>query len=238
MWVGIVLVAVGVAGVLFGPQIADAVGGRASGGIMSSFFGPGYGMMGGPIAGSGTGYGMMNGTGYGMMGGGYGGGGGAAPSAATGTVGSSVVSQMGNAVPSDATVNRSGNRIVFSRPDVRFTVLGGPQGQRDLTYRIAGLVNPTVVVPKGSTVHIEFVNADASMPHNFVLSAAAPPFTSGIPTSTAFAGAGTSVLSPGSNGEMNEQGITFTATSAGTYTYLCTVPGHAAGGMYGRFIVQ
>ncbi len=232
MWVGIVLVAVGVAGVLFGPRIADAVGGRAYGGMMSA----GYGMMGGKSAGAG--YGMMNGSSYGMMGGGYGGDGNSAPGAASGTVPSSEVARMGNAVPTGATVIRSGNRIVFSGSDVRFTVLGGPQGQRDLTYRIAGLVNPSVVVPKGASVHIEFVNADASMPHNFVLTAAAPPFTAGVPTSTAFAGAGTSVLSPGSNGEMNEQGLTFTATSTGTYTYLCTVPGHAAGGMYGRFIVQ
>jgi uncharacterized cupredoxin-like copper-binding protein len=32
--------------------------------------------------------------------------------------------------------------------------------------------------------------------------------------------------------------LTFTAPAAGTYTYVCTVPGHAAGGMVGTLTVQ
>jgi uncharacterized cupredoxin-like copper-binding protein len=31
--------------------------------------------------------------------------------------------------------------------------------------------------------------------------------------------------------------LTFTATTAGTYRYLCPVPGHAQKGMTGQFIV-
>lgn len=41
------------------------------------------------------------------------------------------------------------------------------------------------------------------------------------------------LLNPGEN-----ETVTFTAPAAGTYTYLCTVPGHYAAGMKGTLTVQ
>ncbi|MDE3206563.1 MAG: hypothetical protein KGQ66_20340 [Acidobacteriota bacterium] len=43
--------------------------------------------------------------------------------------------------------------------------------------RIAGLVNPTVGVPRGANVNLEFINADTDEAHVLVITAAQPPFT-------------------------------------------------------------
>ena len=47
-------------------------------------------------------------------------------------------------------------------------------------------------------------------------------------TANACTGKGTALLSPGASAT-----LTYTFKSKGTYEYLCTVPGHAAGGMKG-----
>lgn len=229
MWAGIVLVGLGLAGVLFGPGLAGAVG-RSTGpyAMMSRLFG------GGNRSGSDYGYGgMMGGSGYGgMMGGDFGG--------ANSTVSSDVAGKMGNAVPQAASIDRAQNRIVFTGTDVRLDVEGSPRGQKDETFRVAGMVNPTIVVPKGADVHVDFVNADPDMQHNFVVTPAAPPFAymTMMQIPLAFPGAATSVLDAPSGNEMNAMGVSFTASVNGTYTYLCTVPGHAENGMHGTFIVE
>ena len=164
---------------------------------------------------------------------------GASVSAArTGTISSADAAPMGDAVPAGATIDRSTNQIIFSGKDVQFDVVGSPQGQRDLTFRIAGLVNPTIVLPQGAAVRVRFVNADPTMPHDFVLVSALTTFPPVPASRAAFAGAVTSVLTAPSQGRMNEQVISFTAAATGNYTYLCTVPGHAAGGMHGSLVVQ
>ncbi len=235
IWAGIVLLGLGIAGILVGPGLAGAVGSPA--GASSGGSGWPYGMMSGLFGnnsrGSGYGYGMMGGYGYGSTVGSYGSGAGSTVSRAT-------VARMGNAVPSGASIDRAGNRIVFTGRDVQLNVVGSPMGQKDQTFRIGGLVNPTIVVPKGAEVHISFVNADTNMPHNFVVTPSGAPFAymTMMQAPLAFSGAATPILRSQSGASAESFDTSFAATSPGQYTYLCTVPGHAEQGMYGSFIVQ
>lgn len=238
IWVGIVLVGLGIAGLFFSPGLAGAVGGSTggSGGSYGTRSWP-YGMMSGIFGNgrsSGYGYGMMGGYGYGGMMGGYGG------SGTGSTVSAATVARMGNAIPQGASVDRAQKRIAFSGQDVQLDVVGSPMGQKDQTFRIGGLVNPTIVVPRGATVHISFVNADTNMPHNFVVTPARPPFAymTMMQAPLAFPGATTPILGSQVGSSAEKIDTSFVANTPGQYTYLCTVPGHAEQGMYGSFIVE
>lgn len=228
--IGLAIAALGIGGVVFGGCAAAAVNGSASGAfaLMSGVFDGQSRGASGIMRGS-TGsrdYGMMRGFAAGGVG--------------TGGVSAVAVTRLGNDVPSGASVDRSRNRIVFSSPSVQLDVIGSPTGQKDETFRIAGLVNPTVVVPAGAVVHVLFLNADPDMMHNFVVTAAKPPFAD-VPMmqgAPAFAGAAMPFLSAFSGVAAQSLSTSFVASAEGAYTYLCTVPGHAADGMYGQFIVQ
>ena len=72
-------------------------------------------------------------------------------------------------------------------------------------------------VSKGDTVKIMFTNT-GKYPHNFTIS------DLNVQTKT---------VSPGQSDT-----VTFTADKAGTFTYMCTVPGHADKGMTGTLTVE
>ncbi|MDA8344440.1 MAG: plastocyanin/azurin family copper-binding protein [Thermaerobacter sp.] len=233
VWAGIVKLGLGIGGLLFGPAIAGA--GGLSKGAPPGYSGWALSMMSGFFSGgSGFGYGTMRDQGDGGMMGSY------AGLGVRRAVSTASAIAMGDAMPQGASIDRARNRIVFQGRDVQLDVGGSPTGQKDETYRIAGLVNPTIVVPTGADVHVAFVNADTDMPHNFVLTPAGPPFTY-VPmmqAPIAFPGASTPFLSPGSKHSLLGIDISFVARAPGNYTYLCTVPGHAERGMYGSFVVQ
>ena len=145
---------------------------------------------------------------------------------------------LGAATPAGATVDRSANRITFASGDVRLTMLASPPDGKDLTFRIAGLVDPTIVVARGARVSIQLINADPDMSHNVAVLDARPPFsTMPMMTGSAFAGAVSPPLGDPTSAGMPGETINFTASTSGTFTYLCQVPGHAASGMYGTFEV-
>lgn len=75
----------------------------------------------------------------------------------------------------------------------------------------------TITVKKGQMVQVTFKNI-GKYPHNFTLS------DLNVKTKT---------IMPG-----QEDTITFTPTQTGSFTYICTVPGHADRGMKGTLIVQ
>lgn len=146
---------------------------------------------------------------------------------------------LGNAVPTGATADRARNQLVFRTAVVRLTVLASPPWGKDMTFRVAGLTNPTIVVPQGAQVHVELVNADNDTSHAWLLTPTAPPFPymAMMGTPAAFAGSLAPPLGESSGAGMPSETITFQASAAGRYTYLCPVPGHAQRGMYGAFIV-
>ena len=154
------------------------------------------------------------------------------------TVSAAQVRQLGNQVPAGATVDGCADRITFPTTAVTVVIEAVPANNPDMTFRIAGLVNPTVVVPRGAQVNLEFINADSDEAHAFVITADQPPFAFHPAAPPAFPG---SVAGPIGDPPATGQGaraIEFTATTSGSYQYLCPMPGHAQMGMHGSFVVQ
>jgi nitrite reductase (NO-forming) len=77
---------------------------------------------------------------------------------------------------------------------------------------------PDLSVPEGAVVQINLINADGAI-HDI----AVPEFGAGSGHITA-KGAATAMV--------------FLATRAGSFEYLCTLPGHKAAGMFGQLIVD
>jgi rusticyanin len=148
--------------------------------------------------------------------------------------------RLGGQVPGGATASRTQNTITFSGASVRFTVLASPAGGRDETSRVAGMTNPAIVVKAGARVSIEVINADPDTAHGLVVTASSAT-SSWMPMMTAqpvFAGSALWFLGNPTSAGMHAGTLSFTASTPGTYRYLCPVPGHAQDGMTGRFIVS
>jgi len=147
---------------------------------------------------------------------------------------------LGGQVPAGAQVSKAANTITFTTTAVRLTILGSPAGGPDETFRAAGLVNPRIVVPAGARVTVQLINADPDTAHGLVITAS-DTTGSWMPMMTArpaFAGSALWFLGNLTSGGMHEGTLTFTATTPGSYAYLCPVPGHAQKGMTGTFTVQ
>jgi rusticyanin len=146
---------------------------------------------------------------------------------------------LGGQVPAGARIDRTANTITFTATTVRLTVLASPAGGPDETFRIAGLTNPAIVVPGGSQVSIEVINADPDTAHGLVVTASQD--TTWMPMMTArpaFTGSALWFLGNPTSAGMHAGTLTFTAATPGTYQYLCPVPGHARDGMAGVFTVR
>ena len=68
------------------------------------------------------------------------------------------------------------------------------------------------------------INNGGNLPHDFQLCSK----PSSSPSATSCTGKKTALISPGATGK-----LTVSVLKAGTYEYMCTVPGHAAAGMKG-----
>lgn len=213
----------------------------------SNEYGPG--MMGGYGYGydGNSGYGMMGGyggnSGYGMMGGisgsnswncgGYGG------------TGSSLASKDNASVQADtnaslqnAKVDKATNSITYTGSNVKLVILGGPE-QADGKFVIDGLVNPTLNIPQGANVTVEFVNADEGMPHAFEVTNAAPPYDyMSMMDGGIYPGSLIGALPEAQNNQYPTVQTSFKADQAGTFYYICQYPGHAAKGMYGQLVIK
>jgi rusticyanin len=154
-------------------------------------------------------------------------------------VSASAAAQLGNARPAHAIVDAKGHRIAFSGKTVHLTAVANPAGAPDDTFRIAGLVNPTIAVRAGSSVTIEVVNADTNAANGLVVvadgsAAASMPMLTAAPS---FSGSALWFLGNPTSAGMHSGTLSFSATKSGTYQYLCPVPGHAKAGMVGAFVV-
>lgn len=154
-------------------------------------------------------------------------------------VSAAAATRLGDAVPSGAVADRSANRLTFTSTDVHLAVLASPSMPAE-NFRIAGMTDPTVVVPEGATVQVELVNADTDMAHGLVVttSGAASSALPMMQAAPAFAGAALWLLGEATSAGMHEGTFAFTASATGTYQYLCPVPGHAEEGMAGTLVVQ
>lgn len=130
-----------------------------------------------------------------------------------------------------------GKALAFGQKSVRLVMVTGPEDDM-LSYRIGGLRNPTLVVPRGATLRILFVNTDDDMAHNIRFGATQKIYPN-VMTAYAASSIGTPELPHKSDTALHAEELTLRVPPVpGTYAYLCTVRGHAQGGMVGKVIVR
>ena len=135
-------------------------------------------------------------------------------------------------------VDRPSNTITFTASSVSFTVVAVPPGGPDMTFRVAGLTDPAIVVPQDAQVTVQFINGDNDEAHAWMIVDEQPPFSFYQPKTPAIPGAFSGLIGdPTANGQ-GASTFTFQAGPAGTYQYICPMPGHAQMGMHGAFIVR
>lgn len=128
-----------------------------------------------------------------------------------------------------------GKELLFKTPFIMLTVHTGPA--KDMfSYRIQGLRNPTIVVPKGATIDLTFVNNDPAMSHDIRFGITPNYKGSSLKRNL---GVGSPILSHEKNGVYSiERILMHSPASDGTFAYFCTVQNDAAKGMHGKFIVK
>jgi plastocyanin len=142
-----------------------------------------------------------------------------------------------NTIPAGASVDRQTNTIRYTGASAAIGIVASPPNGRDMTFRSAGLENPTINVPRGTEVTVRFVNGDSDSAHGWLLLNPIVQVGRSFHGPRAFPGAYAPILGdPTSQGQPVET-IRFKATTTGTYRYECPVPGHASMGMQGKFIV-
>jgi plastocyanin len=107
-----------------------------------------------------------------------------------------------------------------------------------MTFTVAGLTNPAIIVPRGARVTVRFINNDTDEAHGWLITGSKPPFGFGQPATPAFAGAFSGVIGNPTAAGDGANTITFTASDAGSYDYICPMPGHAQMGMHGSFTIR
>jgi sulfocyanin len=119
-----------------------------------------------------------------------------------------------------------------TRHTVTVTVIAGYSGANDgLNFNGDANGKLVISVPAGYRVTVAFASKGA-FPHNAVITSTKP-----TGSSDAFA-----LAFPGSGPEDTTTGVisarySFRTTKVGSYYIVCGLPGHAATGMWGRFIV-
>jgi rusticyanin len=147
--------------------------------------------------------------------------------------------RYGDQVPAGARADRASHTLTVTAGSVHLIVVASPFGGPDETFRIAGMVNPTIVVPAGARVSIEVINADPDTAHGLVITASQDR-SSPMPMMTArpaFTGSALWFLGDPTAAGMHAGTLAFTAATPGSYRYLCPVPGHVQKGMTGIFTV-
>lgn len=209
-----VLIAIAAAFATNGLSTGSAPAGRATGGVASGNGGNAgnAGMMGGMSAGQGG----------------------------RGVVTSVQVSALAIRAREQANVVPAANRISYHTANVLLVMVGAPPGRPGMFWQVDGaLVNPTVVVPAGSRISVQFVNGDPGQHHGFELTTGTPPFPRMAMRDGTVAAPGALImpLPPPDGSRWYAAHASFTAPPPGTYHYICPVPGHAERGMWGTLVV-
>lgn len=180
--------------------------------------------------------GMMGGLGS-MMGGGV--------DIAGGAPGGLVPGSQMEALAAKAarTVQISGSTLTYHSRQVTLVALGAPGNRPGMYWQIDGINGPdgpTVSVPAGSTITVDFADGDPGHPHGFELTTAAPPYSRMAMMAGPIAAPGAFIMPvPPPQGTLwYAATVTFRAPVPGTYYYLCPVPGHAQQGMWGKLVVR
>ncbi len=224
------------AALLLGASLAQ----RGTGG--GAYGGYGYGMGPGMMGGYGYGQGQDYGGGYGpgMMGRGYGAYGG---QDLDWDAADAMVQDSGQG----AAVDPATNTVTYQGTQVTIDVIAVQPGKPDTTFEVAGLVDPTVKVPRGATVTLDLVNMDygSDMPHGLVVTRLPPPYPYTLMPVMMRGGMWGGIPPLAARTEQDLQtahyasaSMQFRAVTPGTYYYVCQVPGHAQHGMYGKLVIE
>ena len=165
---------------------------------------------------------------------------------------------MMKSIPGYTNVMPANDTIVFSSKDIKLVVIATdlkgaanltanapPSYATDNVFVIYGLVNPTLAVPSGATLQVTFVNLDNDIYHNFAMASLGPPYPYMAMQGMMYWQqqrpwmAMEPFLPPANNGLglVHEYSYTVTLGDQGSLWYLCTYPGHAQAGMYGKVLV-
>ena len=205
------------------------------------------------LLGFGLRFGMMNGLAS-MMDTGIFGGVGASNFGAQVSIGTS--ESYANVLPQHVQRYANNDTLLFSSSNITLVIFAmGVQRAINLTHEplplydsngsgnafvIYGLINPTLVVPKGAIIHVEFINLDSSEYHNVIMTATGPPYQYMPMSAMNGIVSMMPVIPPAdySGGYATEYNYTTAFDDSGAYWCLCTYPGHAQMGMYGKIIVE
>lgn len=190
-------------------------------------------------------------SGYGMMGGmmgnysGYG--------IAFSTIPITQAINMMREVPQYAKVFPNNDTIVFNSTQITLVVLAmGHERAENLTgyippsyaqhdvFVIYGLINPTLIIPRGSIVNVIIINLDDDTYHNIAITPVPPPYPYYTMMYVRMNILGMSPFlhyADYNNGVAYQFSFTVNFGNSGTYYYICEYPGHAQMGMYGTIIV-
>lgn len=140
-----------------------------------------------------------------------------------------------------ATINHATHTITYHTHQVLLVPLAAPAALhlRGMQWEINGVINPTIVVPHGARITVDLVNADQGYLHGFEVTSARPPFSEWamMQGRAAFSGSFIMPIAPETPQGQWIASTQFDASRPGTYYYICPVPGHAAKGMVGSFVV-
>ena len=141
-----------------------------------------------------------------------------------------------------AVVDHRARTVTYTSARAELVALGASLGNPDETWNIAGMVNPSVHIHTGAHVTVHFFNADADQDtwHGWLLTTARPAYPRQVAqrVSLAFPGAVGRPVHGETAHRWFGRTVHFIAARAGTYYYLCQVPGHARMGMYGELVVR
>jgi rusticyanin len=140
--------------------------------------------------------------------------------------------------PAGASIDTRTGTITFRTTTVSFTVVAIAPREPDMTFTVAGLTNPTIIVPRGARVTVQFINNDTDEAHGWLITDSKPPFGFGQPATPAIAGAYAGIIGDPTAAADGANTVIFAASATGSYEYICPMPGHAQMGMHGSFIIR
>lgn len=129
----------------------------------------------------------------------------------------------------------SGSTITYSGKSVHVVAAAVLPGFPFPSFEIHHVKGATLEIPANANVKITFINTNKGFGHSFEITKAAPPYAV-IPQAEPLQG-GTTFSPVPAGGKFGYVNFTW-KPAAGTYYYLCAIPGHAATGMYGKIVVK
>lgn len=135
--------------------------------------------------------------------------------------------------------------VMFMGHNIHIVLLAVEPGSPDQTFEVHNLVDPEITVPRGAKITLTLLNMDygPGMIHGVIIGKARPPYKTVVGVPVRDQVAEIPLVMPRTEKSVKKSSyyfgtVTFTAPkAAGTYYYLCQMPGHAKSGMYGKYVV-